>query len=299
MKTMLIVDGDGLLARSHFAVGKDIYNKDNMEVGGVDKVIRVLMRQIDTWNAQALFVAFDPWGRNTIRQQAYAQYKANREPKPAGLVYSKQILMPILEALGATILLDEHYEADDLVGAMVHRTRAESLAVGEEPWQAVVSSHDKDLLGLTEYGHAVVAPPFQLDTFRAADVEQKLGIIPERMMDYLALLGDSVDNIPGVEHCGKVRAAALLKKYGTLESIVEAAQRGEIAKKLGESLRNQGGRAIAFRDIMRLHVNAPIPDPGSCMIGEVEYNRLLPILLKNNLMALHAQGVANAEQAGH
>ena len=117
-------------------------------------------------------------------------------------------------------------------------------------------------------------------------------------MDYLALLGDSVDNIPGVDQCGKTRAVALLQKYGTLESIVAAAQRGEIAKKLGDALRSQGNRAIAFRDVMRLRVDAPIPDPGTCGIGEVKYNQLLPLLLENNLMALHASGVANAKQAG-
>ena len=298
MKTILIVDGDGLLARSHFATGKDIFTKDNVEVGGVDKAIRVLMRQLDMWNAEYLFVAFDPWNRNTVRHREYAQYKANREPKPEGLVHSKKILMPILESMGAVIALDEDYEADDLVGAMVHRTSPANLVDDGETWQAVVSSHDKDLLGLTDYAHVVVSPPFQTETLRAKDVETKLGIVPARIMDYLALLGDSVDNIPGVDQCGKTRAAALLQKYGTLEAIVAAAQRGEIAKKLGDALRSQGNRAIAFRDVMRLRVDAPIPDPGTCGIGEVKYNQLLPLLLENNLMALHASGVANAKQAG-
>lgn len=88
MKTMLIVDGDGLLVRSHYAVGKDIMTKADLEVGGVDKFVHVLRRQIRTWDADAVFIALDPMGPTTVRHKEYKEYKdykGNREPNRQAL----------------------------------------------------------------------------------------------------------------------------------------------------------------------------------------------------------------------
>ena len=294
MKTMLIVDGDGLLVRSHYAVGKDIMTKADLEVGGVDKFVHVLRRQIRTWDADAVFIALDPMGPTTVRHKEYKEYKdykGNREPKPPGLVHSKSILGSIMTAMGAAVHNDDEYEADDLVAAMVHAT-----AGGE--WRAVVSSHDKDLLGLTTYDHVIIAPPVQIEPIKREDVFTKMKVRADQIMDYLALLGDEADNIPGVDGCGKGKASALLEKYGTLESIVAAAERGEIANKLGECIRRQGKRAVAFRDLMVLRHHAPILDVAACVIGEPAYNTLLPLLLENNLMALYKEALADSTATG-
>ncbi len=291
MKTMLIVDGDGLLVRSHYAVGKDIMTRADLEVGGVDKFVHVLRRQIRTWDADAVFIALDPTGPTTVRHKEYAAYKGNREPKPPGLIHSKSILGSIMSAMGAAVHYHDEYEADDLVAAMVHAT-----AGGE--WRAVVSSHDKDLLGLTTYEHVIIAPPYQIEPIKREDVFAKMKVQPEQIMDYLALLGDEADNIPGVDGCGKGKASALLEKYGTLESIVAAAERGEIANKLGECIRRQGKRAVAFRDLMVLRHQAPILDVAACAIGDPAYNTLLPLLLENNLMALYKEALADSTANG-
>lgn len=291
MKTMLIVDGDGLLVRSHYAVGKDIMTQANLEVGGVDKFVHVLRRQIRTWDADAVFIALDPTGPTTVRHKEYAAYKGNREPKPPGLIHSKSILGSIMSAMGAAVHNHDEYEADDLVAAMVHAT-----AGGE--WRAVVSSHDKDLLGLTTYEHVIIAPPYQIEPIKREDVFAKMKVQPEQIMDYLALLGDEADNIPGVDGCGKGKASALLEKYGTLESIVAAAERGEIANKLGDCIRRQGKRAVAFRDLMVLRHQAPILDVAACAIGDPAYNTLLPLLLENNLMALYKEALADSTANG-
>ncbi len=291
MKTMLIVDGDGLLVRSHYAVGKEIMTKENLEVGGVDKFVHVLRRQIRTWDADAVFIALDPTGPTTVRHKEYKDYKGNREPKPPGLIHSKNILGGIMTAMGAAVYNHDEYEADDLVAAMVHAT-----AGGE--WRAVVSSHDKDLLGLTTYDHVIIAPPYQIEPIKREDVFAKMKVRSEQIMDYLALLGDDADNIPGVDGCGKGKASALLEKYGTLESIVAAAERGEIANKLGECLRRQGKRAVAFRDLMVLRHQAPILEIAACTIGDPAYNTLLPLLLENNLMALYKEALADSNANG-
>lgn len=282
MKTMLIVDGDGLLARSHFAVGKEIMTRDNLEVGGIDKFIHVLRRQIRTWDADAVFIAFDPMGPTTFRHKQYKDYKGNRDEKPAGLLYSKSIIAKIMQAMGAATLHHDEYEADDLVASMVHATTGGA-------WRAVVSSHDKDLLGLAAYEHVVIAPPFQMEPIRREDVVTKLNVQPEQVMDYLALLGDDADNVPGVDGCGKRKASDLLAKYGTLEAILEASKAGEITKKLGDSFRMQGARTLAFRDLMALRISVPILAIEACAIGEPAYNTLLPLLLDNNLMSLYKE----------
>lgn len=291
MKTMLIVDGDGLLVRSHYAVGKDIMTKDNLEVGGVNKFVQVLRRQILTWDADAVFLAFDPTGPTTVRHKEYKDYKGNREPKPPGLIHSKSIIPSIMAAMGAAVYNHDEYEADDLVAAMVHAT-----AGGE--WRAIVSSHDKDLLGLTVYDHVIISPPFQVDPIKRADVFIKMKVHSHQIMDYLALLGDAADNVPGVDHCGEVRASALLEKYGTLEAIVEAAESGKIANKVGEAIRRQGKRAVAFRDLMILRHQAPILDVAACTIGQPAYNTLLPLLLNNNLMALYQEALTDSTATG-
>lgn len=291
MKTMLIVDGDGLLVRSHYAVGKEIMTKDNLEVGGIDKFVHVLRRQIRTWDADAVFIAFDPTGPTTFRHKEYKDYKGNREPKPEGLIHSKKIIPAIMAAMGAAVHNHDDYEADDLVAAMVHAT-----AGGE--WRAIVSSHDKDLLGLTTYDHAIVAPPFQIDAIKREDVLVKMKVRSDQIMDYLALLGDEADNIPGVDGCGKGKASALLEKYGNLEAVIDAAERGEIAKKMGESIRRQGKRALAFRDLIKLRHDAPILSVAACTIGEPAYNTLLPLLLNNNLMSLYNEALADSTATG-
>ena len=291
MKTMLIVDGDGLLVRSHYAMGKEIMTKNNLEVGGVDKFVQVLRRQILTWDADAVFLAFDPTGPTTVRHKEYKDYKGNREPKPPGLIHSKSITPRIMAAMGAAVYNHDDYEADDLVAAMVHAT-----AGGE--WRAIVSSHDKDLLGLTTYDHVIISPPFQVDPIKRADVFTKMKVHSHQIMDYLALLGDAADNVPGVEHCGEVRASALLDKYGTLEAIVEAAESGKIANKVGEAIRRQGKRAVAFRDLMVLRHHAPILDVAACTIGQPAYNTLLPLLLNNNLMALYQEALTDSTANG-
>ena len=291
MKTMLIVDGDGLLVRSHYAVGKEIFTKDNLEVGGVDKFVHVIRRQIRTWDADAVFIAFDPTGPTTFRHKEYKDYKANRGPKPEGLIHSKKIVPSIMAAMGAAVFNHDDYEADDLVGAMVHAT-----AGGD--WRAIVSSHDKDLLGLTTYDHVTIAPPFQIDAIKREDVFAKMKVRSDQIMDYLALLGDAADNVPGVDGCGDGKASALLAKYGTLEAIIAAAECDEISKKLGESLRKQGKRALAFRNLMALRHDAPVLSIAACTIGGPMYNTLLPLLLDNNLMALYNEALTDSTATG-
>jgi DNA polymerase-1 len=273
--TILIVDGDGLLTRAHFAMGgeylrKEIINGElaTYEIGGVHKSIQVIQRQMEFWSADALLVAFDPTGSKTFRHRLYAEYKAGRQPKPLGLVKSKEILISTLRLMGDTIVHATDVEADDILAT------AAKLA-GVSGWRAIISSHDKDLMVLAEDAHVVIAPPFQADPMTDASILEKFGVYPGQITDYLSLLGDVADNIPGVDGCGHKTAGTYLKKYSTLEKIVAAALSGEITKKLGDSFRAQGKRALAFRDLMNLKKDVPgVPDPFECKGNTPDFEKL-------------------------
>ncbi len=288
MKTLLAVDGDGMLATAHFAVGHEWVSPSGEEVGGVDKFVQVLIRLISQWNVDAVCVGFDPVGKTTWRHGLYTDYKKTRPPKPTGLVHSKQIIAPILEALGATVFTHSDYEADDVVGSLVHATK-------DSEWRCVVVSKDKDLYGLLDYPHVVLQHPFAREPFTVAQLKEKWNITPAQLVDFLALVGDSVDNIPGVDGCGVVRAGALLQQYGSLSEILVAAQQGEIPKKLGESLRAQGARAVAFQPLLALKYDVPIPPPQACMIRDPDYPVLMELLEREGLHGLYAQARAERD----
>lgn len=277
--TILVVDGDGLLTRAHYAMGGEYMRQEvidgvptKFEVGGVHKTIQVIQRQLELWSADALLVAFDPTGSKTFRHRLYADYKAGRPEKPLGLVKSKEILMQVLRLMGDTVVHAIDVEADDILATVAEMA-------GPAGWRAVVSTHDKDLMVLAELGHVIIAPPFQSDPMTPDSIWAKFGVHPAQITDYLALLGDDADNIPGVTGCGHKTAGSFLQKYHTLEGIVDAANRGEIMKKIGESFRAQGKRSIAFRDLMLLKKDVPnIPAPSLCKGTTPDFEKLARFL---------------------
>ncbi len=291
MKTILIVDGDGLLTRSHFAVAHEIVTSNGIEIGGVDKFIHVLRRQIQNWNADAAYIAWDPSTPTTFRHTQYAQYKANREEKPEGLIYSKKVLENILPLLGATQEKNPLFEADDLVASMTH-------LASHQGWRAVVSTHDKDMMELLCVPNVIMAAPFDREPLTTEKVSEKFGIHPSQTIDYLSLLGDTSDNIPGVEGAGKKTASELLRKYQTLENIIDAAEQGKLTKKVGSYLILNKKKTLAFRDLMKLKIDAPVVSLESCIIRDPLYTELLPLLQSNNLHSLYTEAKQNSAEQG-
>lgn len=288
-KTILIVDGDGLLTRAHYGAGHE-YFYDGYEVGGVYTSIRKIRNQIQAWDADSLLVAFDPTGTKTFRHELYHAYKDGRPPKPEGLVKSKTLLIKILRYMGAAVFHATDVEADDVLatGAVLAK---------QSGWRAVISSHDKDLYELAKHDNVVIAPPFDYEEKTRDAIREKLGIECVQVTDYLALLGDAADNIPGVDLCGPKKAATLLKKYQTLEAILAAANANEVSKALGENLRQQGKRAIAFRNLMRLKDDvSDVPLPDNCGFGVCNYGELIPLLTTLGFHDLADE--ARSEQGG-
>lgn len=287
-KTLLIIDGDGLLTRAHYGAGHE-YLCDGFEVGGVYTSIRKIRNQINAWDADGLLMAFDPTGTKTFRHDLYHLYKDGRPPKPEGLVQSKRYLMQALRLMGATVVHATDVEADDVLATGVQLAK-------QYGWRAVVSTHDKDLFVMAGEEHVIIAPPYAFEPMTKEAIKEKFGIECHQVTDFLALLGDEADNIPGVDLCGAKKAATLLQKYGTLEGIVAAAHANELSKGLGENLRKQGKRAVAFRDLMRLKHDVPnVPHPESCGFAACRHDELIDLFTKLGFHDLADE--ARSEQA--
>jgi DNA polymerase-1 len=225
MKTLLLVDGSSYLYRAFHAL-PDLRNRNNEPTGAVYGVLSMLRRLRKETAADYISCVFDAKGK-TFRDDWYAEYKANRPPMPEELVAQIEPLHQSVRALGWPLLMVDGVEADDVIGTLAKQAEAKGV-------QTVISTGDKDITQL-------VSPTVRLvntmsnENLDQKGVEEKFGVKPEQMVDYLTLIGDSVDNVPGVEKVGPKTAVKWLTQYGTLDQVV--AHANEIAGVVGENLR--------------------------------------------------------------
>ncbi|GGC15173.1 DNA polymerase I [Oxalicibacterium flavum] len=225
-KTLLLVDGSSYLYRAFHAM-PDLRNADGAPTGAIYGMINMLRRlRKDYPDAACMACVFDAKGK-TFRDDLYPAYKAQRASMPEDL--SKQIepIHEAVRAMGWPILMVEGIEADDVIGTLAVEAEKQGMSV-------VVSTGDKDLAQLVNRQVTLV----NTMTSEKLDVEgvvAKFGVPPERIVDYLTLIGDAVDNVPGVDKVGPKTALKLLTQYGTLDGIVEHA--AEIKGAVGENLR--------------------------------------------------------------
>src|SRR6266850_490702 len=225
MKTLLLVDGSSYLYRAFHAL-PDLRNRNNEPTGAVYGVLNMLRRLRKETAADYIACVFDAKGK-TFRDDWYAAYKSNRPSMPEELAAQIEPLHRSVRAMGWPLLMVEGGEADDVIGTLAKQAEAKCV-------QTVISTGDKDITQL-------VSPKVRLvntmsnENLDEKGVEEKFGVKPEQMVDYLTLVGDSVDNVPGVEKVGPKTAVKWLKQYGTLDQVV--AHANEIAGVVGENLR--------------------------------------------------------------
>lgn len=224
MHKLILIDGSSYLYRAFHAL-PPLSNAAGEPTGALFGVVNMLRATLKEGPSYAAFV-MDASGP-TFRDELYAEYKANREAMPDDLRAQIEPMMAIVEALGFPILRVAGVEADDVIGTLATRAAAEGIEVE-------VSTSDKDFAQLVRPGITLVntMSGSRLDE---AGVIEKFGVRPAQIIDYLALMGDSVDNIPGVEKCGPKTAAKWLGEFETLEGVIAAA--GKIGGKIGENLR--------------------------------------------------------------
>lgn len=231
MKTLLLVDGSSYLYRAFHAM-PDLRNQQNEPTGAIQGVLNMLRRLHKDYPADYSACVFDAKGK-TFRDDIYPEYKANRASMPDDLRVQIEPLHEAIKAMGWPLIMEEGVEADDVIGALAKQAEREGIKV-------IISTGDKDISQLVNE-HITVVNTMR-DAFRKTDeildiagVENKFGVPPSLMVDYLILIGDTSDNVPGVEKVGPKTAVKWLKQYGSLDNIIAHAD--EITGVVGENLR--------------------------------------------------------------
>ncbi|WEN43793.1 DNA polymerase I [Thauera sp. GDN1] len=225
MPTLLLVDGSSYLYRAFHAL-PDLRNAQGEPTGAIRGVLSMLRRLESDYKAEFRACVFDAKGK-TFRDDWYPEYKSHRPPMPDDLRAQIAPLHEAVQAEGWPLLAVEGVEADDVIGTLTRQAL-------ERGWEVVISTGDKDLTQLVRPGVRWVNTMSE-EVLDEAGVEAKFGVPPERIVDYLALVGDTVDNVPGVEKCGPKTAVKWLTEYGTLDNLVANADK--VGGKVGENLR--------------------------------------------------------------
>ncbi len=226
---LVLVDGSSYLYRAFHAIPM-LSTKSGEPTNAVLGVVNMLYKLLDDLKPTRMAVVFDAPGK-TFRSELYAEYKANRPPMPDELRSQVTPLLEAIEAMGIPLLRIEGVEADDVIGTLARAAAGAGSAT-------VISTGDKDLAQLVD-GHVTLVNTMDNTTLDRRGVEQKFGVTPEQITDYLALVGDPIDNIPGIAGVGPKTAAKWLQQFRDLETL--KARAGEVGGKIGERLRESLG----------------------------------------------------------
>ncbi|HEY5717465.1 MAG TPA: 5'-3' exonuclease H3TH domain-containing protein, partial [Motiliproteus sp.] len=224
---LILVDGSSYLYRAFFASQQaDMRTEEGFPTGAIRVVTSMLRSLLKLYPASPVVVVFDAKGK-TFRDEIYADYKANRPSMPDDLRLQIEPIHAIVRAMGLPLLAVEGVEADDVIGTLARQASAAGRST-------VISTGDKDMAQLVDE-HVLLMDTMKNVTTDRATVKEKFGVWPEQVIDYLALVGDTADNIPGVPKCGPKTAAKWLEEYGDLEGVIAHAD--AIKGKIGENLR--------------------------------------------------------------
>ena len=272
-----LLDASSYIHRAFHAI-RGLSTRDGVPTGAVFGFTQMLLKVIKDAEPKYLAVVYDAKGP-TFRHEMYPAYKANRPPLDPGLKTQFPLVRQVVTALDLPAVEMEGYEADDLMASLAAQAKAQGFEV-------VLVSGDKDLFQLVGQGVTI------WDTMKdlhlgPEEVSEKLGIAPEQVVDYMALTGDSSDNVPGVPKVGPKTAAKLIAEYGSLEAVLEAAPDMKKSK-MRDNLIEFRDQAILSRDLVRLALDAPVqfqpsifemrePDPAvlTPVLAKLEFSKLL------------------------
>lgn len=223
--TLLLVDGSSYLYRAYHAMGQNLTAPDGAPTGALYGVLNMLRRLRSEYPHDYCAVVFDAKGKN-FRHQMFEEYKATRPPMPDDLRPQAEALPDLVRLTGWPVLVIGQVEADDVIGTLAKQGAEHGLRV-------IVSTGDKDMAQLVDE-RVTLVNTMSSETLDIEGVKAKFGVRPDQIRDYLALMGDKVDNVPGVEKCGPKTAVKWLEAYGSLAGVMEHAS--EIKGKVGENL---------------------------------------------------------------
>ena len=252
--TLYLIDGNSQMYRAYHAQirtgeGTQLHNSGGIPTNAVYIFVNMLRKLIKEQAPAYIAASFDLPGR-TFRDDLAADYKANRAPMPDDLASQIPLVHQACEALGVPIITHEGYEADDVVGTMAMRGVANGYDV-------VIITSDKDFYQLVQEHVRIFNPRDDGAWYDPAGVKEKFGVPPEQVVDVLALMGDSIDNVKGVPGIGEKGARDLITTWGSLDAVLEHAA-DVPQKKYREALLAHSAEALHSREMVRIHTNVPV-----------------------------------------
>ena len=272
---LLLVDGSSYLYRAFHAL-PPLTNSQGVPTGAVLGVLNMLTKLIKEETPTRIAVVFDAPGR-TFRDDLFEQYKAHRPPMPDDLRSQVQPLLEAVEALGLPLLRIIGVEADDVIGTLARQAAELGFAV-------LISTGDKDMAQLVD-GRIGLINTMSNSRLDRDGVKAKFDVFPEQIVDYLALVGDSSDNIPGVTGVGEKTAAKWLNQFQTLDTLI--ANAASIGGKVGENLRRELPVLELSRKLATIHTAVPLAlGPDALVPGAADVARLRELYTRLELRAL-------------
>ncbi len=244
--TLILIDGSSYLYRAFHGV-PSFFNSQGMPTGAIYGMTNMLKSLLQDYQPTHTAIVFDAKGK-TFRHELFPEYKANRPPMPDELVAQISLTHEIVQALGFPIIIEKGVEADDVIGTLTKQAQAAGM-------HTLIFTGDKDFAQLVNDSVTLI------DTLKKTrlDVQgviDKFGIPPELIVDYLSLMGDTVDNVPGVKKVGPKTAVKWLQKYGNLDAVIENA--AQFKGKIGENLRDALSYFPVTRQLLTIKCDVPL-----------------------------------------
>ena len=244
---IILVDGSSYLYRAYHAL-PPLENSKKQPTGAIKGVISMIKKILIDHPESDLAVVFDAKGK-TFRHEIYPEYKANRPPMPEDLVSQIEPIHKIIELMGIKLIMISGVEADDVIGTLAEQARKKKL-------DTVISTGDKDMTQLVCENVSVVNT-MTGELLNESGVKKKFGVPPEHITDYLALIGDKSDNVPGVEKVGPKTAVKWLDEYTNLKNIIKNSE--NLGGKVGENLRNSIDTLNLAHDLVTIKKDVELP----------------------------------------
>ena len=245
---LLLVDASSYLFRAFHAI-RELRSPTGEPTNAIFGVVNMLRKLREEFPADYIAAVFDPKGP-TFREAIYPEYKAHRDAMPEDLAAQVAPLHETIRALGWPMVVVDGVEADDVIGTLAR------AAHEREGWETVISTGDKDLTQLVT-DRVTWVNTMSNERLDPAGVEAKFGVPPARIVDYLALVGDAADNVPGVDKVGPKTAAKLLQEYGSLDALV--ARAAEVKGVVGENLRKALEWLPTARTLVTVKTDVALP----------------------------------------
>jgi len=287
---LYIVDGHGYIFRAHYGLMNSsrgerrevrLSTSEGMPTGALYVFSRMLMRLEDDFAPRRMAVVFDDKsGVRTFRAEMFAAYKATRKDPPEELVVQMDYFAKVVDGLGWPVLAVPGVEADDVIATLVEQARARD-------WEVVIFSADKDIMQMVGE-HVSMIDALHQKTYTREEVIKKMGVPPEKIADFLALVGDTSDNIPGIRGVGDKTAANLLEQYGTLDNLIAqnpVVPRIAVKQPFGDP--EQLERIKISRQLVELRRNVPLPRAlDELVVGEWNLPALLQLFTELEFQVL-------------